>query len=338
LREAEFYKKRKDRIICELCPHKCSLRDNEIGICGVRVRKGDKLFTLVYNRAASIAVDPIEKKPLFHFHPSKNILSIATPGCNMFCRFCQNYTLSFFEGKGKTERIFGEEYSLEELVLIAKKHNSIGIAYTYNEPTVFYEYLKDISVKMKENGLKNVWVTNGYIEEEPQLAMNDLIDAVNNDLKFFSDKKYKKYTGASLEPVLKTLKRWKKMGVWLEITTLIIPGVNDDEKEIDDIIGFIKDEIGVETPWHISKFHPSYKMSDYPPTPDKTIKRIRERGLEQGLRFVYSGNLWGDEGENTYCPVCGKLLIKRTGYNITEYNMQNGKCSFCGEKIEGEGL
>ncbi len=338
MKEALFYEKIGDRIICKLCPHKCSLKNNDIGICGVRVRKRDKLYTLVYNKAASIAIDPIEKKPLFHFYPSRKILSIATLGCNLFCRFCQNFTLSFFEGKGKTEQIFGEKFSPKELVFLAKALDSVGIAYTYNEPTVFYEYLKNISLEMKKNGLKNVWVTNGYIEEEPQLAMKGLVDAVNNDLKYFSDKKYKKYTGGSLKPVLETIKRWKKMGVWLEITTLIIPGVNDDMKEIDDIIDFIKTEIGENTPWHISKFHPSYKMSDYPPTPDTTIKRIRERGLEKGLKFVYSGNLWGDEGENTYCPSCGKILIKRVGYSIEEYNIQNGKCRFCGEKIEGEGL
>ncbi len=338
MREALFYKKEKDRIVCTLCPHKCSLRDGQIGACGVRVRKGDKLYTLVYGKIASIAVDPIEKKPLFHFYPSRPILSIATLGCNMFCKFCQNYTLSFFEGKGKTTDIYGQDVFPERLVEIALSYNSIGIAYTYNEPTVFYEFIKDTSFHMKQSGLKNVWVTNGFIEEEPQLQLKGLVDAVNNDLKFFSDKKYKKYTGGSLKPVLDSLKRWKKIGAWLEVTTLIIPDVNDDIKEIDDIIDFIKTELGEETPWHISRFHPQFKMANHPPTPPEKIRKIRERGLEKGLKFVYSGNLWGDEGESTYCPHCGKLLIKRIGYNIEEYNIVNSKCKFCGHEIAGEGL
>ncbi len=338
MREALFYKKEGERVICTLCPHKCSLREGQIGACGVRVRKGDKLYTLVYGKLASIAVDPIEKKPLFHFYPSRQILSIATVGCNMFCKFCQNYTLSFFDGKGKTLDIYGQDVIPERLVKIAISYNSVGIAYTYNEPTVFYEFIRDTSILMKQSGLKNVWVTNGFIEKEAQLSLQGLVDAANNDLKFFSDKKYKKYTGGRLKPILETLKRWKKMGVWLEVTTLIIPEVNDDPAEIDDIIDFILNELGDETPWHISRFHPHFKMANHYPTPPETIRRIRERALEKGLKFVYSGNLWGDEGENTYCPNCGKLLIKRTGYNIEEYNIVNSKCKFCGYKISGEGL
>jgi len=338
MKEALFYEKKDNLVKCTLCPHKCELKEGQIGFCGVRKNINNKLYTLVYNKAASLAIDPIEKKPLFHFYPSQKILSIATMGCNLACKYCQNYSLSFFDGKGKTDNIDGTAIEPKEVVDYAIKHNTIGIAYTYSEPTIFYEYLKDISIEMKKKNLKNVWVTNGYIEKEPQLQMKDYIDAVNNDLKFMSDEKYKKFTSGRLKPVLLALKRWKKMGIWLEVTTLVIPGLNDNQKEISDIIDFIKNELGAETPWHISRFYPQYKMKDFAPTPTQTLINIRETALEKGLKYVYIGNIWESEGENTYCPNCGKIIIKRSGYNIDSYNIKDSKCINCGEKIDGVGL
>ncbi len=337
MKEALFfeYDKNKDKVICTLCPHKCKLSDHMIGTCGVRIAVDKKLYSLNFKKAIALHLDPIEKKPLFHFYPSKPILSIATVGCNLFCKFCQNHSISMFEGRRKTTEIPGETIEPSELVKIAKLKGSIGIAYTYTEPTIFYEYVYETSIQMKKSGLKNVWVTNGFIEEEPQLKLKELVDGVNNDLKSFSEKTYKKYTGGKLKPVLETLKRWIKMGVWLEVTTLLIPGVNDSKEELRDIASFIKNELGEFVPWHISRFYPHYRMLSTPPTPPSKIKEAREIGLSEGLRFVYSGNLPGDEGENTYCPKCGKIIIKRYGYYIEENNIVDGKCKFCGEKIEG---
>ncbi len=337
MKEALFfeYDKNKDKVICTLCPHKCKLSDHMIGACGVRIAVNKKLYSLNFKKAIALHLDPIEKKPLFHFYPSKSILSIATVGCNLFCKFCQNHSISMFEGRRKTTEIPGETIEPSELVKIAKLKGSIGIAYTYTEPTIFYEYVYETSIQMKKSGLKNVWVTNGFIEEEPQLKLKVLVDGVNNDLKSFSEKTYKKYTGGKLKPVLETLKRWIKMGVWLEVTTLLIPGVNDSKEELRDIASFIKNELGEFVPWHISRFYPHYRMLSTPPTPPSKIKEAREIGLSEGLKFVYSGNLPGDEGENTYCPKCGKIIIKRYGYYIEENNIVDGKCKFCGEKIEG---
>ncbi len=329
------YNKKNERVLCRLCPHRCKLKNNTIGACGVRFAKDGILYSLNYRKAIALHLDPIEKKPLFHFYPSKPILSISTVGCNLFCKFCQNHTISMFDGFRKILNLPGNEVDEEELVRIALLNNSIGIAYTYTEPTVFYEYVYDVSKKMKEAGLKNVWVTNGFIEEEPQLMLEGLVDGVNNDLKSFSDKTYRKYTGGRLKPILEGIKRWKKIGAWLEITTLLIPEVNDSKEEIKDIAQFIKIELGAETPWHISRFHPHYKMLNTPPTSVSELKEAREIGLSEGLKFVYTGNVPGDEGETTFCPECKRPLIKRYGYHIEENNIIDGKCKFCGEKIEG---
>jgi len=331
--EAMFWEKEGDRVRCLLCPHRCLIAEGERGVCKVRVNEKGTLKTIVFSKIASANIDPIEKKPFFHFFPGSFSFSIATVGCNFKCVFCQNWSLS--QAVREEGSIYGEELYPENIVNYAKNYKCKSISYTYSEPTIYYETAYEVSKLAKEEGLYNNFVTNGYIEKEPLLNLKGLLDAANVDLKSFSDEFYKKYCGGRLQPVLDTLKLMKKNGIWVEVTTLLIPSLNDSEEEVREIARFIKNELGEDTPWHISRFHPDYKLTNIPATPEGKIKKAREIGFEEGLMYVYSGNLWGDEGENTFCPKCKNVLIKRFGFKVLEKNLKENKCGFCGFEISG---
>lgn len=332
MKEALLYRKLKDKKVqCSVCAHRCIIASGKQGICGVKENRKGKLYSLVYGRACAENVDPIEKKPLFHFLPGTNSLSIATVGCNFRCFHCQNAEISQMpREKGKIE---GFDLPPEKVVEDAQRFGCQSISYTYTEPTIFVEYALDCMKLAKKEGLKNNWVSNGYMTKETLELTASYLDAVNIDLKFFKDDLYIKTSGARLQPVLDSLKLIKKLGIWLEVTTLLIPGYTDQGTQLEEIAKFIKEELGNETPWHVTRFYPAYKMMDVSSTPIKLIDQAYQIGKKEGLKYVYTGNLPGDEHENTYCPECGELVIKRTGYEIERFDKE-GKCPKCGEKID----
>jgi len=337
MKEAILYEKLEDnRVRCSLCAHRCLIKEGKRGICLVRENQGGTLYTLVYGRTISQAVDPVEKKPLFNFYPGTTAFSVATVGCNFRCQFCQNWEIS--QAVRDEHLILGREATPEQLVGTAKRYGCRSIAYTYTEPTIFTEYAYDTAKLAHEVGIANIYVTNGYMTEEMLEAFVPYMDAANVDLKAWSDEFYRKYCGARLAPVLDSLKKMKELGVWVEITTLVIPTLNDSEEELRQIAQFIAQELGVETPWHVSRFYPQYKLADKSPTPIATLNRAREIGLAADLRYVYQGNVPGSEGENTFCYNCGKLLIGRYGYRIMDYHIKDSKCAYCGVEINGVGL
>lgn len=333
MREALLYQKLKDkRVYCHLCCHRCLIAPDKRGICSVRENRGGKLYSLVYGLAIAANVDPIEKKPLFHFLPGSQSFSIATAGCNFRCSFCQNWQESqIIKESGE---IIGEKLSPEEIVRRAKKTGCVSIAYTYTEPTIFFEYARETALLAKKEGLANVFVTNGYQTPETIKEMAKFVEAANVDLKSFSEDFYRKICGARLEPVLETIKLMYKAGIWLEITTLVVPGQNDSDKELSQIAQFIA-QIDKNIPWHISRFRPDFQMSDSFPTPLETLEKAYQIGKKAGLKYVYLGNVLTETGENTYCPKCGSLAIKRFGYE-TEILAVNkkGKCQKCGEDLK----
>lgn len=329
MKEAMHYIKKKDKAVqCKLCPWRCVIDEGKRGFCGVRENQSGKLMALVYGRPVSVSVDPIEKKPLFHFLPGTDIFSIGTVGCNLRCKHCQNWQIS------QEKEIMGESLMPEEVVEGAVKNGCSSVAYTYNEPSIFFEYVYDTARLARKKGLRNVMVTNGYINEEPLNELYKYIDAANVDLKGFSEEFYTSVTGAHMQPVLDTIKRISRMKTWMEITNLIIPTKNDDFEKIKEMCGWIAENAGKDVPMHFSRFFPYYKMSDLPPTPPQTLVRAREIAIKAGLNHVYIGNLLTEEGENTYCPGCRELAIERKGYNILKNSLKDGKCS-CGEKIAG---
>ena len=334
MKEAMFYEKLDGNVVkCNLCNHRCSrITNSKRGICGVRENRDGTLYSLVYGKAVARATDPIEKKPLFHFLPGSKAYSIATAGCNFRCSNCQNFEISQMPRERNV--IIGEDVTPEEIVAAAKQYKCESIAYTYTEPTIFFEYAYDTAKLASKEGIKNVFVTNGYITEEALVEIKPYLDAANIDLKSFSDDFYRKNCGARLSPVLDSIKVHKSLGIWIEITTLIIPTLNDSEENLRKIAEFIKD-VGEEIPWHISRFHPMYQLLDLPRTPITTLHKAREIGLEVGLRYVYEGNVPGEVGENTYCYNCGKPLIRRHGYTILENKIKDSECSYCGAKVDG---
>lgn len=337
MKEAMLYEKIGDKKVeCNLCAHRCKISEGKKGICLVRENRDGTLYTLVYGRTISQHVDPIEKKPLFNFYPGTTAYSIATVGCNFKCQFCQNWEIS--QMVRDEHLIMGNEASPELIVENAKKYGSKSIAYTYTEPTIFFEYAYDTAKLAHEVDIKNVFVTNGYMTEEAIKKIEPYLDAANVDLKSFSDDFYRKLCGAKLQPVLDALKLMKKLGIWVEVTTLIIPTLNDSSEELREIAKFIVNELGEETPWHISRFYPAYKLRDIPPTPIETIHKAREIGLNEGLKYVYEGNVPGSTGENTYCPNCKNLIIERLGYQIINKATKDGKCPYCESRIYGVGL
>ncbi len=331
-KEALFYRKLDNgQVQCGLCPRGCLISNGRRGFCGVRENKGGTLYSLVYGKTAAVHVDPIEKKPFFHFLPQKSAFSVATAGCNLKCKFCQNWQIS----QKQPEEV---EYALltpEELVAQAQKSGSPVIAYTYTEPTIFYEYMLETAKLAKKRGLKNVLHSNGYIQEEPLRLLCQYLDAANIDLKSFDDDYYAQLTGGTLQPVLKSLKILKDAGVHLEITNLVLPGYNDGEASIRRMCLWIKENLGFTVPVHFSRFFPTYKFAALNPTPVADLEKIRQIALDCGLQYVYIGNVAGHPGENTVCPQCGNIIIRRTGYIVTELNLTQGACGFCGKKIEG---
>ncbi|MCK4739691.1 MAG: AmmeMemoRadiSam system radical SAM enzyme [Deltaproteobacteria bacterium] len=322
-------------VTCNLCCHRCKIAEGKRGICGVRENLGGTLVSLNYGTVIAQSIDPIEKKPLFHFQPGSTSSSVATVGCNLRCLHCQNYDISQMpKGGGK---IKGTPTEPESVILRAATIGCKSMAYTYTEPTIFFEYAMDFARLAKEEGLKNVFVTNGFMTPECLDSLDGLLDGANVDLKSFSDDMYKKVCGARLKPVLDSIEHMLKLGIWVEITTLIIPTVNDSEKELREIARWIA-KTDKRVPWHISAFHPAYKMMDIPSTPRETLTRAREIGLEEGLRYVYTGNVPGDKGESTYCYDCGKMIIKRYGYNIKSKAIKDSKCTYCSAVIDGVDL
>ncbi len=344
MKEALLYEKLDGgRVRCQLCAHRCTIASGRQGVCQVRENREGTLYSLVYGFPLSQAVDPIEKKPLFHFYPGSSAFSIATAGCNFACDFCQNASIS--QMPRDRGQIAGRRVSAEEVVRSAARYGAQSIAYTYTEPTIFFEYSYDIARLAHEVGIASVYVTNGYMTREMLALFQGLgsehepwLDAANVDLKAFRDETYRRVCGARLQPVLDSLKAMKELGVWVEVTTLVVPGMNDSAAELGDIARFIAGELGVETPWHVSRFHPDYKMHDRGPTPAATLRRAYELGREAGLRYVYVGNLPGAHLEDTHCPSCGETVLGRWGFQVTQRRLRAGKCANCGTAIDGVGM
>jgi len=333
LKQAMFQEaKEGGKVLCGLCSHRCLIADGKRGICAVRENRGGVLYSLVYDRIIAQNIDPIEKKPLFHFQPGSRSYSIATPGCNFRCLHCQNADISQLP-RDHGGILLGEGVQPSEIVKAAKNAGCTSISYTYTEPTIFFELAYETARLAVEAGLKNVFVTNGYITPKALETIRPYLHAANIDLKGFSDEFYKKVCGARLRPVLDAIGLYKKYGIWIEITTLIIPDHNDSEAELKQIAGFIR-SVGADVPWHVTRFHPTYKLTEEPRTPLQTLKRAREIGFEAGLRYVYEGNIPG-EGEETACWSCRKPLVKRFGFSVEENNIRDGKCRFCGSPIDG---
>ena len=365
LQAALYYETMPDRFVrCTLCPHDCKIAPDHRGVCGVRINRGGQLFTRVGDRIVSAEIDPIEKKPLFHFLPGSTAYSIATVGCNLRCRFCQNWTISQWpklkesvdQGDEPPSPIGehpADEWCTEteppearwgigttvvpsELVSQANHAGCRTVAYTYTEPTIFYELALTTARLASAAGLGNIFVTNGYISLDPLREIAPYLGAANIDLKSFRDSYYKKLCGARLEPVLAAIREYRKLGVWIELTTLLIPGLNDETAELRDIARFIKAELGEDVPWHISRFFPAYKMEHWQETSIRSLLRAREIGQEEGVRYVYLGNVpQEEEAEHTICPGCGTIVIRRWGFTVAENRLQAGRCPDCNRFVAG---
>ncbi len=334
MHKARFYHAGKDfTVICDLCQHHCHIGAGRRGICGVRENRGGELYSLVYGKLISENIDPIEKKPLFHFLPGSRSYSISTVGCNFQCLHCQNFQISQYPHQHHGA-IIGATRSAADVVAAARESGCASISYTYVEPTIFYEFAFDCARLARAENIKNVFVSNGYMTEEVTRELATYLDGINIDIKAFTDSFYKKICKARLQPVLDTVQRMHELGVWVEVTTLIIPGLNDSQDELRQIAQFIK---GVDPgiPWHVTAFHPTYKLTGRDPTPIATLRLAREIGLEEGLRYVYEGNIPGAGGENTLCPACGAEVISRYGFSIRENRLQGSRCGQCGTAIEG---
>lgn len=333
MKEAYLYEKIDNkRVRCFLCNHRCLIKEGARGICGVRENHGGTLISLVYGKVIARHTDPIEKKPLFHFLPGSNSYSLATVGCNFKCLFCQNADIS--QMPADHNRIWGEDMTPSMLVNEAIAARSASISYTYTEPTIYFELALDTARIAVSKGLKNIFVSNGYMTESCLKEIYPDLHGANVDLKAYTDRFYKEQCGARLEPVLKTLQTMKETGIWLEVTTLLIPGLNDSEEELKGLAGFLVD-LDPHIPWHVSRFHPTYRLNNIRPTPPASIRRARDIGLDAGIKYVYTGNLPGDEGEKTFCHECGELLIDRVGFAIRKNRIKNHPCPKCGVEIPG---
>ena len=319
------------RVHCYLCAHECMIPESKFGICGVRQNVGGILYTLVYGEVIAAHVDPIEKKPLYHFLPGTMSYSIATVGCNFKCGFCQNWQISqaSMRDGGVTSKC---TLMPEQIVEETKKNNCSSVSYTYTEPTIFFEYAYDTARLTKQAGLYNVFVTNGYMTRQALDMIKPYLDAANVDLKSFSESYYKKNCKAHLQPVLDTITSMKELGIWLEVTTLVIPGENDSDEELSQIAEFLA-RVDKDIPWHISRFHPDYRLLDHTATPVETLRRAREIGHRKGLRYIYLGNV--PEGANTYCYRCQDLVTERRYMGVKSDNLKNGRCPACDTEIRG---
>jgi pyruvate formate lyase activating enzyme len=322
------------QVRCALCSHRCVIADGKRGICQVRKNTGGVLHSLVYGRLIAQHIDPIEKKPLYHFLPGSLSYSIATVGCNFRCRFCQNADIAQLP-VDYSGTIIGDPVEPEQVVKAAERAGCRSISYTYTEPTVFFEFALETAQIAHSKGIRNVFVTNGYMTAEALEMIAPVLDAANVDLKAFTQSYYKELCNAKLEHVQATLRNMKSKGVFVEVTTLVVPGLNDAPEELHALAAFLVNDLGPNTPWHISRFHPTYRLTDRPPTPVHTLRASREIGLAAGLKYVYTGNVPGDTGENTFCPACGATLIERWGFQVGKVNMKEGCCGACGAVIEG---
>ncbi len=320
------------KVQCYLCNHRCTILPSKRGICGVRENREGKLYTLVFGQAISLNVDPIEKKPIFHLYPGSTSFSIATVGCNFRCLQCQNHEIS--QMPRDQGRIDGSTVSPSKIVSLAKEYRCQSISYTYTEPTIYFEYAYETAALASKEGIKNIFVTNGYMTEEALKTIQPYLDAANVDLKSFQEKFYKEICGARLKPVLENLRWMREKGIWVEITTLVIPTLNDSDKEFEEIAQFIV-SLGPEVPWHISAFYPTYKMLSLPRTPASLLHRAREIGIRAGLQYVYCGNIPGEEGEDTFCPHCSRKVIERVGFRVAKNEVIKGECRHCHAKIDG---
>lgn len=320
-------------VICNLCSHGCHIDSGKRGICGVRENQGGALYTLVYDKVAAINLDPIEKKPLYHFLPGTTSLSIGTMGCNLGCSFCQNHTLSF--PPKESGEVLGQEVTPREIVDAAVRSGAASISYTYSEPTIFFELAEATGKLALDAGLKNVWVSNGFMTTEALNRLDGVVQAANVDLKAFTDDFYRKICKARLEPVLNNLKTIRALGWWLEVTTLLIPDLNDSAGELERMAAFIINELGPDTPWHISRFSPTFRLTDRGPTPLESLEAAYDIGLRTGLRYVYVGNVTGQRGNTTECPGCGCVCFDRSGFTVLGHDADSGACAKCGQQLAG---
>lgn len=334
MQRARFYEEAQgSKVRCVLCPHRCLISDGAVGLCGVRKNYGGRLFSLVWGRSVAANVDPIEKKPLFHFLPGSRSFSVATVGCNFACRFCQNSDISQYPAA--TGSVTGEQLSPDDITASALATGCLSVSYTYTEPTVFLEYALDTAQAAHAKGLMNAFVTNGYTSVDVIAGdIRGLVDAANIDLKSFSESFYRRLCSARLAPVLDAIRAYFDAGVWVEITTLVIPGENDSDAELRDIASFIC-SLSPDIPWHISRYYPRYLYDAAQPTPLATLERAREIGLSEGLHFVYTGNVMGHEGEHTYCPGCRRVVLARRGFFVERNDLADGVCIHCGHTIPG---
>ena len=331
-REASWYKKLEEgRVECQLCPQKCTVADMERGMCGVRENRGGIYYTLVHGLACAVHVDPIEKKPFFHVMPGEKALSFSTAGCNVECKFCQNWELSQF----RPEQVEAYDLPPKAMVATAKRAGARLTAATYGEPVVFWEYVRDSAAAANAAGLKPTVVSNGFIQEQALRDVAPSLSAIKVDLKSFRDRFYREQIRGELAPVLKSLEIIRELGVWLEIVVLLVPTLNDSAAEIRDLSAWVKKTLGPDVPVHFTRFHPTYRLTDLPPTPVATLERAWEIGRSAGLNFVYLGNVPGHPGENTTCPGCKEILIRRVGFRVIENHLVKGACAECGRKIPG---
>jgi len=322
-----------DRIQCDLCPRFCQLKSGQRGLCFIRGNKDGEIVLASYGRSSGFCVDPIEKKPLNHFLPGTPVFSFGTAGCNLACKFCQNWDIS----KSRETDTLADYANPEEIALKASELNCRSIAFTYNDPVIFHEYAIDCAQACHEKGIKTVAVTAGYVCEEPRAEFYQYMDAANIDLKAFTDEFYVHLTGSHLQPVLDTLMYLKhETNVWFELTTLLIPGKNDSSEELDEMTKWVYNNLGPDVPMHFSAFHPDYKMMDIASTPPETLSRAREIALNNGIRYAYTGNVHDKKGESTYCHQCGEILIGRDWYELSEWNLnKQGQCKNCGTSCSG---
>jgi len=330
--EAKHYEKLEyDRVRCGICPRKCRVDDHERGYCATRENRGGKYYSLVYNRVCSLHIDPIEKKPLFHFLPGTTAFSLSTAGCCMECKFCQNYEISQF----RPEQVTSREVTPRMVAATALKYGAPSVAFTYGEPVVYFEYTYDCAVVARKQGLHPVIITSGFIEQQPLKEWCAVVDAIKVDLKAFTENYYHDVCDSELKPVLAALETIRKKGVWLEIVYLVVPTLNDKVDDIRRMARWIKEHLGTETPLHFSRFFPTYKLKNLPATPVRTLERCAEAASGEGLEFVYIGNVMGHPRESTYCPKCGKVVIRRTGYRVDAEHLKGGACGFCGARLPG---
>ncbi len=333
-REAMLYEKLDgQKVRCNLCGHRCVIKAGKYGVCRVRQNVEGVLKSLSYDAVVALNVDPIEKKPLFHFLPGTQSVSVAAAGCNFQCEFCQNWQISQSPRTGKL--IEGRAVSPKQIVTAARNYDCASISYTYTEPTVFFELAYDTSKIAHESGIKNCFVSNGYLTPLAVKTIAPYLDAINVDLKAFRDETYRRVMKARLQPVLDCLRALVEAGIWVEVTTLVVPRMNDSSEELRDIAEFIARELGPHVPWHVSRFHPDYKVDDVGPTPLEKLQEACSIGKEAGLKYIYCGNVSGQVDESTYCSNCGNVVIERTGFAVRKINLDDGRCGHCGEAIEG---